>query len=39
MFLWLLPEYRNFRCSALKCANLALGYIDGRVTILGFSTL
>ncbi|KAH1972253.1 hypothetical protein KXV92_005967 [Aspergillus fumigatus] len=38
-FLWLPPEYRIFRCSALKGANLALGYIDGRVTILGFSTL
>jgi hypothetical protein len=32
-FLWLPPEYRHFRCSALKDANLALGYSDGRVSI------
>ncbi|KAF7136923.1 hypothetical protein CNMCM5793_006585 [Aspergillus hiratsukae] len=38
-FLWLPPEYRHSRCSALKDANLALGYIDGRVSILGFYTL
>jgi WD40 repeat protein len=37
-FLWLPPEYRHFRCSALKDANLALGYSDGRVSILGFYT-
>jgi WD40 repeat protein len=38
-FLWLPPDYCHFRCSALKGANLALGYIDGRVSILRFSTL
>ncbi|QGA18984.1 hypothetical protein EYB26_006669 [Talaromyces marneffei] len=35
--LWLPPEHR-FNCSASKDATLALGYIDGRVSIIGFHT-
>ncbi|KAB8067076.1 WD40-repeat-containing domain protein, partial [Aspergillus leporis] len=34
--LWLPAEYRSFKCFAVKDATLALGYHDGRVSIIGF---
>ncbi|EED11823.1 WD repeat-containing protein, putative [Talaromyces stipitatus ATCC 10500] len=37
--LWLPPEHRQFETSAVKDATLALGYSDGRVSIIGFHTL
>lgn len=37
--LWLPPEHRPFTISAVKEATLALGYSDGRVSIIGFHTL
>ncbi|KAI7976406.1 hypothetical protein EIK77_000231 [Talaromyces pinophilus] len=36
--LWLPPEHRQFTASTVKEANLALGYSDGRVSIIGFHT-
>ncbi|KAB8238294.1 WD40 repeat domain-containing protein [Aspergillus alliaceus] len=37
--LWLPAEYRSSKCFAVKDATLALGYHDGRVTIIGFRAL
>ncbi|EED12684.1 WD-repeat protein, putative [Talaromyces stipitatus ATCC 10500] len=37
--LWLPIEHRRFTASAVKEATLALGYGDGRVSIIGFHTL
>jgi WD40 repeat protein len=34
--LWLPPEHRQFTASAVTEAALALGYSDGRVSIIGF---
>ncbi|KAL2856070.1 hypothetical protein BJX68DRAFT_279544 [Aspergillus pseudodeflectus] len=34
--LWLPPEHRRFTASAVTDATLALGYSDGRVSIIGF---
>ncbi|KAJ6020943.1 hypothetical protein N7540_006447 [Penicillium herquei] len=34
--IWLPADYRNFCCSAIQDGNLALGYPDGRVLMLGF---
>ncbi|KAL4862351.1 hypothetical protein BDV12DRAFT_203139 [Aspergillus spectabilis] len=34
--LWLPPEYRRFSCFAFKDATIAMGYYDGRVSIIGF---
>jgi WD40 repeat protein len=34
--LWLPPEHRQFTASAVTEATLALGYSDGRVSIIGF---
>lgn len=34
--LWLPPEHRQFTASTIKETNLALGYGDGRVSIIGF---
>ncbi|PKX89254.1 WD40 repeat domain-containing protein [Aspergillus novofumigatus IBT 16806] len=33
---WLPPEHRRYTCFALKDATLAMGYYDGRVSIIGF---
>jgi hypothetical protein len=37
--LWLPPEYRRFSCFACKDATIAMGYYDGRVSIIGFHVL
>ncbi|KAF7169363.1 hypothetical protein CNMCM5623_002126 [Aspergillus felis] len=37
--LWLPPEHRRFCCAAFKDATVALGYSDGRVSILRFNIL
>ncbi|KAL4990161.1 WD40-repeat-containing domain protein [Aspergillus falconensis] len=36
--LWLPPEHRSFSCFSFKDATLALGYDDGRLSIIGFRT-
>ena len=36
--LWLPFDYREYSCSAMKDGNLALGYSDGRVFVIGFHT-
>ncbi|KAH8691808.1 NACHT and WD40 domain protein [Talaromyces proteolyticus] len=37
--LWLPQEHRQFTASAVKGSTLALGYSDGRVSIIGFYAL
>ncbi len=34
--LWLPPEYRQPNCVAIWNQNLALGYLSGRISIIGF---